>query len=268
MDAQAVWAVWRRILREPALADWVLGDGPDDDPRVAGLSADELSILRAYSHNKLSTGFFVENYRFRLASSALNALEVAAPLTRRVIDANGHDLNVLLGDLLESTGWLDFGPNVYTFGTRILEYLSSRPEIAAIAGLPDLIRLELTAAAIIMAAANPPEGDPRSSPMARWQVNPWLRLVSCDLDIAGWLKSRANLGQVSPVAGPRQFAVYLPSLVARPRIVALPQAAANLLTRLAGQDQAFIERPEENERILAELSRMGLIWPDRAGSRC
>ena len=104
--------------------------------------------------------------------------------------------------------------------------------------------------------------------MARWRVNPWLRLVNCDLDLTGWLKSQANLGRVSPGSGPRRFAVYLPSLEARPRIVALPHAAADLLTRLAEQDHLLTDQPHGSERIFAELSRMGLIWPNQAGPRC
>ncbi|HET7012968.1 MAG TPA: hypothetical protein VFI65_03590 [Streptosporangiaceae bacterium] len=268
MQAQAVWAMWRRILREPELAEWALGDAPADDPRLTNMSADELEILRAYAGNKVSTRFFVENYRFRLASSALNALETAGPLTRRAITSNGNDLDAMITELLESTGWRDFGPNVYTFGALILEYLASRPDVAAIAGIPDLIRLELAATGITMAAARSTANGAQPATMARWRLNPWLRLVTCDLDLAGWLRAPVSLGRVRPAAGPRQFAVFLPSLEARARVVALPSSAAALLALLIEHGRLTAEQEEESQQLLTELSRMGLIWPNRAGSRC
>src|SRR5688572_22006065 len=95
MDAKGTWNLWRRILREPALAERLFDPDFDDHAARFGMSAEDVHIARAYASTPKATQFFITNYRYRLVSGFGHALQSAAPLTYRVLRAAGLDMRAL-----------------------------------------------------------------------------------------------------------------------------------------------------------------------------
>jgi hypothetical protein len=250
MDARMVWDVWRRILRDPDVHERMFDDGYD--PTVAGFTPDEAQVVHKYAASPSGTRFFIANYRYRMTRSVFNALETVAPLTRRALHANEFDLDAAARQFLDETHWADHGPYVVTFGAAVLDHLGARPDVVRIPGLLDLIRLERAAADVLRAAA---QGDPPAATGRAWRVNPWLRVVDCDTDLSGWLRTTGQLGRTVPPARPRQFGVYLSAADRPRRIVVLPRQAVLLLSQVA--EGSLV--PDGDDPLLAQLAGAGLV---------
>ena len=250
MDACMVWNVWRRILRDPDVHERMFDDGYD--PIVEGFTPDEAQVVRDYAASRSGTQFFIANYRYRMTRSVFNALEMVAPLTRRALDANEFGWDAAARQFLDEAHWADQGPYVVTFGAAILDHLGARPDVARIPGLLDLIRLERAVADVLRAAAR---GGPPAATGQAWRVNPWLKVVGCDTDLSGWLRTAGELGRTVPPARPRQFGVYLPAADRPRRIVALPRQAVLLLSQVAKGSVV----PDGDNPLLAQMAGAGLV---------
>jgi hypothetical protein len=248
MDAAHVWAVWRRILREPELHTRMFA--PGFDPRRLGLDDSDAEVVRAYSTSPAGVRFFVASYRYRMVSSFVNALETVAPLTHRALRAREVDIDRLAREFFDATGWLDHGPYVVGFAAAILDQLAFRAEVVAVPGMRDLIRLEQAGADVLRQAAG-------SEPSVPDLVNPWLRIVRCDRDVSGWLRVPSDLGRSVPPNGPRPFAVHLPALDRPYRIAALSESGVELLERLRRPGAAV-----DDSVLLQRFRRAGLVRPE------
>jgi hypothetical protein len=264
MDAQMVWGVWRRILREPALGRALFE--PDLAARAPelGLSQAQLAAALAYAATPHRTRWFVENYRFRIVSSFQHALETGAPMTARALTALGHDLRVLGERHLEATGWADHGPYVYTFCAEILEALHGAAFTAELPGLRDLIRLEAASVALVRRLAEVPHdqwwkpSSPGGMPDGLDGVDPasvalrqtgHAAVVTTTHVLVPWLRDPAQLGKHALEPGAQHLLIYLTSPSAGYKLAGIPVRGVELYEALA------------EPRTLAQLRAPGALGP-------
>jgi hypothetical protein len=253
LDARTVWHAWRRVMREDAVQDAMFSGTLAERADELGLSPAEREVVEAYATTPAGTRFFIESFRFRMASSFLNALETAAPLTHRLMRTHQVDLDALGAEFLESVGWRDFGPYVYTYGREVLHFLLAHPRMSALRGLPDVVAIELAAVEITIASS---ETAPDFTPLAgRYRASSVVTSVTTRLDVSGMLRS----GSVEFPDGPKTFLVYLSPPDLRRRVVAVPPAAAEFVLSLRTPRAAG---KGDDPALLATLTRLGaLIGP-------
>ncbi|MBI0293378.1 hypothetical protein JBE04_02445 [Streptomyces sp. PRKS01-29] len=271
MEAAVVWRVWRRILRESAVRDVVFGGRLDERAGVLGLDAAEVEVARAYAEHPAGARMFVHSYRFRMVSSFFNALETVAPLTHRALLANEVDLRAVAHDLLDRREWADSGPYVYSFGREILDHIAADTSLGRIDGLTELVALEGAAADVVVSAAGADPKDAREEPAGSLRLRLPCRAHTGHRDLSEWLRDPAALGRTSPAVRIRHYVIFLPSLDDARRIVAVPHRAADMVRILARYPvdlphlAAELARrghpaaPEQDQRTLARLVRMGLV---------
>ncbi|GGS24746.1 hypothetical protein [Actinokineospora fastidiosa] len=253
LDARTVWHAWRRVMREEAVREAMFAGTLAERADALGLSPADREVIERYAETPAGTRFFIANYRYRMTSSFINALETAAPLTHRLLRANGVDIDALAERFLDSVGWRDFGPYVYTYGGRVLEFLRAHPEVGGLHGLADLAALESAAVAVtVRAAHSPPDFTPRPGVYA---ANDAVTSVTTELDVSGWLRGGQPGVGVLP-AGPRTFLVYLSPPDLRRRIVAVPESAVALVRGLA-VPRAAGEMPAG--RLVEKLVALGVV---------
>ncbi|MFD3525659.1 hypothetical protein [Streptomyces sp. NPDC058653] len=251
MEAALVWRVWRRLLREPAMREAVLGGRLDERAAALGLGPAEIEVARAYAEHPAGTEMFVHSYRFRMVSSFFNAVETVAPLTHRALLANDVDLRAIAVELLDRREWVDAGPFVYTFGGQILDHLAADGALGEIAGLRELIALERAAAdVVITAAAGHPTARDKEPAAGQWRVRAPFGVHSCERDLSEWLRDSGTLGRSVPPAASRHYLIFLPAPEAERRIVAVPRRASDILRILGGGSG-------ELPLLTAELARRG-----------
>jgi hypothetical protein len=181
-----------------------------------------------------------------------------------VLTARGRDLDELALDILDAGGWFDHGPFVYTFGGLILGYLAAQAHDAGERGLTDLIGLERAGVDMIRAAADAPSR-PQANPGC-WRALPWLETYDSATDLSIWLRDPLGRGAEEPPAAAKHYVVYLPSLTAPRRIVALPQRAMRLLLALRERPMSLDElHAEADDADLARLGKLGLAEPPATG---
>jgi hypothetical protein len=234
MNAQVVWNVWRRILREPELQHVLFtpGDAPPELARF-GLDASQREVALAYAQQGDRAQWFVTNYRFRLANSFLNALETGAPLTLRALLGNGVDLMALSHAFLDRHEWKDYGPYVYTYCRDALRFVAEQPEVAGLAGFLDLLALErqavdwmieLGSASQLSGAASHGVGTLERTTLARYHCS--------SSRLSNWLRDKTQLGKVPLEAGVEHYFIYLPDLCSTVRFMRVPPRAAAIYEAL------------------------------------
>ena len=228
----------------------VLSEDLDLAASSLALSSSELAIVRAYAKDRRATEWFIANYRFRMSSSYVNALETGAPLTHRALRAIGHDIEASSRAFLDSMKWRDFGPFVYSYCALLLDDLSKNSEILSAPSVGELIRLEQAAVKVIMDAASSMATN-SDSPSLR-QSTSMFEAVRCNFDLTFWLRDKTKLGLVQPPAQARWLVAYLRSLNEPIRYVALPDRAVTLLLAL--------RKSRSKAELTAELKSKGLIW--------
>lgn len=250
LDAQTVWHAWRRVMRDDALQDAMFSGSLADRADELGLSPAELEVAERYAASPAGTRFFIAGFRYRMASSFLNALETAAPLTHRLLRANDVDIEALGTQFLKSVGWRDFGPYVHTYGAQVLGFLCAHLEVGVLRGLTDLAALELAAVRLTTAAA---EQAPDFTPIpGRYRASDAVSRVRTELDVSPLLRGGGR--EVAP--GPRTFLVFLAPTDLRRRIVAVPEEAVELVFSLRRPRPAA----EVGDRaLLAKLVRLGVV---------
>jgi hypothetical protein len=230
MEACTVWQVWRRVLREEPLQDAMFSGRLAEQAESLQLAPAERAVAEDYARNPAGTRFFITNYRYRMVSSFLNALETSAPLTHRLLRAHSEDLDTLATRFLDTVQWLDFGPYVYTYGGKILNYLLEQPDLAALHGLPELVAIEQAGVRITIDAADAPNNT-GPEPGAYLAIGP-LATVQCALDVSAWLRDGSRLGREPAPARSRWYLVYLRPPHLQRRIVTVPPLAVDIVEAL------------------------------------
>jgi hypothetical protein len=251
MQAQSVWHVWRRIMREENVQQALWGEGAGRSTLALqpfGFDASQQVIALSYGEQADRAKWFVLNYRFRLVNSFLNALETGAPLVLRALLNKGASLNALAQEFLNTQQWKDFGPLVYTYCDAALEFLLVHEVTLTPCGLRDLIGLERTVVSLMrgLAESAEPEPQPNQGPLRR---TPWAREFQSGTQLSAWLRDKKTLGRMALLVGEENYLVYLPSLDVSHKYALLPPRAMQILT--------VLDSPCPRLELPARLSQRG-----------
>lgn len=224
-NAQTTWDVWREILREPNVQT-ILRTG-ELDKRIdeTSFTGEKVEIARYYQSNFKDAEWFVTSYRFRLVSAFLNAIELGAPLTHRVLLARDHDMRKLAETFFDATEWFDDGPFVYRQCSKILDWMQHTPDLADVPELSAVTQLEAAAVGVLRDAADIDQATwsqpllKRSALQAALdQGKPpnWtglVRVVETDHDVAPLFSVKEGADEPATVLQKQTsyFAAYLPS---------------------------------------------------------
>lgn len=290
MEARTVWQVWRRVLREEPLQDAMFSGRLAERAEALRLAPAEREIVEHYARTPAGTRFFIANYRYRMTSSFINALETSAPLTHRLLRVHSVDLTALATRFLDTVAWRDFGPYVYTFGGQILDHLLDQPELAALPGLPELVAIEQAGVHITIDAADAPNdagpdpaGPERAAPEraapepAGYRVIGPVATVHCAVDVSGWLRDGSTLGREPVARRPRWYLVYLKPPQLQRRIITVPPLAAHLVAALrtprsSAQLTAALDamevsrRPADEAALVSRLVGLGVVLAPAGGA--
>jgi hypothetical protein len=278
MQAETVWRVWRRILREPALSHRVLECGPIPDGDF-GLAPDELSVVEAYAAQAEGSRWAVQTYQHRLITEVLYALETGAPLSRRCLEVAGCNPADLARDYLTDSHWPDNGPFVYRCCAGFLAFIEQTAWHDAVAGLADLIRLESAQIDLVRRLARRSPADwtrleqlPGTTldPSRNWYVQTGTgAIVTVANRLTPWLLDLRLLGQKSIEVGPEHLLTYVTSPRDPVALFHLTDAAKGIFDSLA------VPRPFETLRasvrdeaavaqLLAEFLEFGVVRTTQA----
>lgn len=249
MQAETVWHVWRRILREEPLQQALWGHGTlkgDDALAPFGLSDAQRQAALAYGARADRAKWFVLNYRFRLTNSFLNALETGAPMVVRALLNRGVVITALAQQFLDEQQWRDFGPFVYEYCDRALQFLATHEITAPSAGLRNLIGLERTVVRLMRQLAAPPAQDRRAGDgLLRRQ--PTALEFRSDSQLSVWLRDKKLLGTFEPPSQKENYLVYLPAPEAGHKYALISSRAMQILQAL----DLPCERRQLPERLTA-----------------
>lgn len=250
MDAEKVFRLWRRVLRDREFGDALLAPAGREHIAALGLDADEEAIALALHAHREAAYWPREGYRYRVISAARGALLAYAPLTRRLLAAHGVDLRALATRFAESTAWRDDGPHGYRTCLDFLAYIetdaAALPEIVA---LRDAVALDAAACRLLRRVATIPPaqwhavesaGEPRAG--QRYQRSPLTCAIMVEHAITPWLEEADAVGKVPLVAEPQRILLQFLSteeepdyLIIGPNMYAIYQA----LERPLSLDQAI-----------------------------
>ncbi|MDJ0630630.1 MAG: hypothetical protein QNJ44_20405 [Rhodobacter sp.] len=247
LAAETTWNVWRRILQEPDLQATLRNGTLDDDLAKTGFAGEEAEVARYYQAHFKDAEWFVTSYRFRVVSAFINAVELGAPLTHRVLLAHGCDIREVAEAYYDDTGWLDDGPFVYRLCAKILAWLRQSRFGADIAPLASVAKLETAAVEVLRAAADLDErvwDEPvpdRAAILAgleKGRMPVWTgraRTVATEFDIAPLFAAKGTSAAALPDL-PKEvcfFAAYLPDPTQKHRFARIQAADFDAAARLA-----------------------------------
>ncbi|MBT9569575.1 MAG: hypothetical protein IV106_00365 [Pseudomonas umsongensis] len=205
MDAEQVWRLWRRLLRDEMLQQQ-LYEAQGAIEWLQNFPDNERAILHTYASQFERVKWFVENYQFRLVNSFINALETGAPLTLRALINIGLDLPTLSKAFLRQQKWFDYGPRVYGYCDAVLDFLLERQELADYPQIRDLIGLERECVhlytGLVKASAVVP---------GQYQRTDSARIYQSSYALSQWLRDKSLLGRSSPEGTSQHILVYLPT---------------------------------------------------------
>ncbi|MGX0891234.1 hypothetical protein AB7M22_003242 [Pseudomonas sp. ADAK2 TE3594] len=264
MDAEKVWKLWRRLLRDETLQQQLF-QAQGATEWLQHFSDDERTILQAYASQFERVKWFVENYQFRLVNSFINALETGAPLTLRALLNIGLDLPTLSRTFLRQQEWFDYGPKVYGYCDAALGFLLERQELADYPQIQDLIGLERECVHLYTGLM---ESD--AVVQGHYQRTANARLYQSRYALSQWLRDKSQLGRSSLEETGQHILVYLPDPEARHKFTLLSPRAANLyrdleqprlpsdLTQLSGST-AGTPSSGEDLALLGKLHQLNAI---------
>jgi hypothetical protein len=280
MQAQSVWRVWRRILREESLQQ-ALFNPPSGKPQEDSLSSDyglqndELKAACSYAAQADRAQWFVLNYRFRLANSFLNALEVGAPLVLRALLNRDININQLGCEFLDRHGWKDFGPYVYTYCSEALIFLDNHTVSKEFAGFRSLIGLEASVVALMRDLEKLPPYPATETNQGPLRLSPYAHRYSSNHRLSPVLRNKNNLGHIDceKLQDDQQehYLIYLPNPESSHKYALLPQRGAEILEALAEpcpyeqlsqrlEALGFAPRSDEDSLYLARLKSQQAIF--------
>lgn len=223
MDALLVWNTWRRLLTEDRLVDWVM-HSESRGGVLDGCTEDEMAILADYAATPLATESNIGMYRRGLVRNALGALDLV-PLTRRLLQTSGMDIETVAAEFVEHTGYADNGPYFWRTAAGFVAYLADRPEFPALAQ-QDVLAIDAATIALarrlgeIAPSIWPDSAAATFSAAASgmdWEAiyflaNPAATLVSSSCDLTSWIESPLDFdGKEELEASPRHWLIYIPA---------------------------------------------------------
>lgn len=241
MDAEIAWNVWRRILKDDRLSEYVV-DGADSLAEL-GLTTDELAIVAAYAAHPKGSRWAIETYRYRLVSAALSALATGGQLTQRLLLRNNLDLRRLAQRFVDVRGKVDDGPFVYHTCSAFLRFIETSDDVRDLHGLRDILAIDSAATNLIIRCSRLPSeywstaddcvrspADPRTA----WYVQTELgTVITTTLRVTPWL-TNAELFGCSPLDQQAEhLLVFLPDLLHRYSLRLIGDKAAALFRRMA-----------------------------------
>ncbi|MDO8412511.1 MAG: hypothetical protein Q7S51_01850 [Gallionellaceae bacterium] len=258
MNPQIAWQTWRRIMREPKLQATIFDEGKENIGLTEfNLSNEEREVALYYASKADRAQWFVLNYRFRLANSFLNALDMGAPLVLRTLLAKGIDLQALGVEFLDQNGWRDFGPYVYTYCKDALQFLSTHPVAEKSKGLRELIGLEQTVLKLLVSLSVEP-GQP--VPNGLLERTPFASYYRCEVHLSKWMRDKKLLGITSIEDGIEHYLIYLPDLKSTHKFALLPSRAAEIYISLA--------QPCTRMQLTETLNRLGFAGHTDQDEQC
>ncbi|POA20152.1 hypothetical protein C1886_09780 [Pseudomonas sp. FW300-N1A1] len=240
MDAELVWKLWRRLLRDETLQKQ-LYEAQGATQWLQHFPNDERAILHAYASQFERVKWFVENYQFRLANSFINALETGAPLTLRALINIGLDLPTLSKAFLRQQEWFDYGPRVYGYCDSALGFLLERQELADYPQIRDLMGLERECVRLYTGLVEACDVVP-----GYYQRTDGARIYQSRYALSHWLRDKSLLGRSSPEETSQHILVYLPNPEARHKFTLIGPRAAHLYRCL--------EQPQSQDTLMQMLS--------------
>ncbi|NOK33333.1 hypothetical protein D7W79_01295 [Corallococcus exercitus] len=242
MEADQVWRVWRRLLREPRLSERIFQPGFVEEAAAWGLSAEEARIAAAYGASPEGTRWALETYRFRLVTSTNHAVAYCAPLTYGVLKRLEPDLREAARLYLDSIGWVDDGPFHYRACARYLDYLAARLPQRGGPGVQDILRLESCTVALLRSLAEAPPSQWRPSterevpasalPQACFVRTGTGAVVTTEYTLTPWLQDPSEILASQLEARPQHLLVYLSSPQEEHSLAVIGAAAMHLLEQL------------------------------------
>jgi hypothetical protein len=281
MDAQLVWTTWRRVLRGEYPMETIVSPGNQDAGQSAAPSPTEIEILADYASTPVATDINIGMYRRGLVRNALAALSLV-PLTRHLFCMGHLDVRAVAADFTKSTGYVDYGPNIWGIAADFIAYLATLPEFAA-PPRRDVLALDaaLVALARRLGVSGPrmwPEDSASSQPVttvgddsetARFVSSRAAVAVSSSHDLTAWIENPEGFdGHRNLDATPRHWLIYFPAADAAPEYAELSDRASAILTLLAtprtvSEVSLALEgvSPAEARKAIASLVRLGVVSP-------
>lgn len=259
MDAEQVWKLWRRLLRDETLQQQLF-QAQGATQWLQHFPEDERTILEAYAGQFDRVKWFVENYQFRLVNSFTNALETGAPLTLRALINIGLDLPALSRTFLREQDWFDFGPRVYSYCDAVLGFLLGCQELAEYPEIRDLIELERECVHLYTGLM-----DNAAAPVPGcYQRTAQARLHQSRFALSHWLRDKSQLGRGALEQTCEHILVYLPNLEARHKFTLISPHAASLYTELEQPrllEDLALQAPQNGAdlAVLAKLHQLNAI---------
>lgn len=229
MNPQIVWNVWRRILREEPLQK-ELFESEEKSLDLFDLSDEEKVIALDYAGKSDRAIWFVQNYRFRLTNSFLNALEQGSPLVLRALINKGTDMVYLGERFLKLHTWKDYGPFVYTYCLDVLNFLVEDEVSAEPQGLRSLIKLEMTVInllkGLIISETHPNIDD---SFIYR---TPYALTFFSHHKLSIWLRNKKEIGRNNLPKEVEHYLIYLPDMENSHKFTLMPSRPIEILKAL------------------------------------
>lgn len=284
MNAEAMYRLWQRVLRDDALA--LAARAPDFVAHAGnfGLSTEEAEAAMELQRSPDAAYWPIEGFRFRLWETTVQVLCGVTPLTATVLAAHGHDAGQLIHRFLPATGWPDNGPYMMRTSLEILSFLQADEAIASTPGLGDIIALDMATVSLQQRlSGQPPEAwmAPPTPPIlddeASYERLPNGIAVTLAHDILPWLGAPEEAATTALEPGPRHLLVYLPSVAQMPEYALLSDTAHRVYEAMSvpvslERAIALFDDPDAEERVRSALQRflnMGVVRPvgSAAGER-
>lgn len=279
MDARLVWDTWRRILTDDQLVAWVLHAKDSGASEPTGFSAGELAILADYASTPVPTDTNIGMYRQGLVRNALAALSLV-PLTRNLLYMGGLDVEAVAADFVQSTGYIDNGPNFWRIAGGFVGHLARLPEFAARLQ-QDILALDLATIALarrlgestpevwpesaaIIFSADSPRMDLEST---RFVASRAAVVASSSHDLTAWLENPEDF-DVDEKLDPstRHWLIYFPAADAEHAYAELSERSARVFNLLSAPKTAIevsvvLDDLSEAEAILVinSLTQLGVV---------
>jgi hypothetical protein len=234
MNAEETWRVWRRILREPALAEAVItGRIADGGAEFAlsrfGLIPEQYEIAAQYAEQGEGVRWAVEAYQFRLIRVTRYSVAEGAPLTAKALLQAGHDLPALAAAFVEADGWLDRGPYVYANTIAYVDYLEqflSSHGHGENSSVLDVLRLERAGARLVANNADRAAGAVPPAQRGRWTGRGSVERIG--FDVPAWLSDPQGTNLADVAEQPKAMMVYLDGSAAHYAFAAIGDGAARV----------------------------------------
>jgi hypothetical protein len=237
MDAEKVFALWRRVLRDDAMREAVFGEPPATGGTVR-LSPEDSAIAAVLAPHREAAYWPLHGYRFRLVHMLTSDLCTHASTTLGVLEAFGRDPRVLTRRFLEHVGWRDYG---WYIGEACRDFFAFLAEELgdSINGLSDVLALETTRLALLARLAEVPpaswagRGENRLDETTHYCQSPAAAGITLDHDVSRWLAAPESAREQAPERGPFHVVVYLTSLDEPPMYAALGDREKKLFDMMA-----------------------------------